>query len=124
MVDLWENVDDTVWNAKELSEFVNENDVCMFQEFMKTQLRESVDLCEKIMKKAVYDYPTKVTSIHNFKDMFESFIGKFDDMLCTKDDRELTDTEKENLQKLKSNLKDNVIPLMRGWILEIKTERS
>ena len=100
LINMWE-VDDSVWNAKELSEFVNEKDALMFQEFIADQLVESIRLCAAIANACTSEYSTNVEEFMNLKSGFEDFLAKFDFMLRSDVDRELTNTEKQNLAELK-----------------------
>ena len=99
LLNMWE-VDDSVWNAKELSEFVNEKDVLMFQEFIADQVVESIRLCSVIATKCTTEYPTDAQDFMKLKSGFEDFLAKFDFMLRTNYDRELTNTEKQTLAEL------------------------
>lgn len=99
LINMWE-VDDSVWNAKELSEFVNEKDALMFQEFIADQLVESIRLCAAIANACTSEYSTNVEEFMNLKSGFEDFLAKFDFMLRSDVDRELTNTEKQTLAEL------------------------
>ena len=110
LINMWE-VDDSVWNAKELSEFVNEKDVTMFQTFIADQLTESALKCALIAEKCIYDHPTACNQFKEMQATFESFLTRLNDMLATDYDRELTVSEYEIIQELKGFVSE-----MRGTV--------
>ncbi len=108
LIDMWE-VDDTVWNAKELGEFVNEKDPIMFQTFIADWLPESALKCALIVDKCIHEHPAACNQFKELQSKFENFANRFNDLMAAKDDRELTVSEYETLQELKA-----FIPEMRA----------
>lgn len=110
LINIWE-VDDSVWNARELSDIVNEKNPVIFKVFIADWLPESALKCALIVDKCLYEHPASCTQFKELQTKFESFANRFNDLMAAQDDRELTISEAETLQELK-----NFIPEMRSIV--------
>ena len=113
---MWD-VDDTVWNAKELSEFVNEKNPLMLQTFIADWLPESALKCSLIVDKCIHEHPAACNQFKELQTKFENFANRFNDLMAAKDDRELTISEYETLQELKA-----FIPEMKSIVTQFLDE--
>lgn len=116
LIDMWD-VDDSVWNARELSEIVYEKDPMTFHVFIGDWLPESALKCALIVEKCIHDHPAGCNKFKELQEKFENFANRFNDMLATNDDRELTVSEYETLQELK-----DFIPEMKTTVREFLSE--
>lgn len=116
LIDMWD-VDDTVWNAKELSEFVNEKNPLMLQTFIADWLPESALKCSLIVDKCIHEHPAACNQFKELQTKFENFANRFNDLMAAKDDRELTISEYETLQELKA-----FIPEMKSIVTQFLDE--
>lgn len=116
LIDIWD-VDDTVWNAKELSEFVNEKNPLMLQVFIADWVPESALKCSLIVDKCIHEHPAACNQFKELQTKFEDFANRFNDMMAARDDRELTISEYETLQELKA-----FIPEMKSIVTQFLDE--
>lgn len=116
LIDMWD-VDDSVWNARELSDIVYEKDPMTFHVFIGDWLPESALKCALIVEKCIHDHPAGCNKFKELQEKFENFANRFNDMLAATDDRELTVSEYDTLQELK-----NFIPEMKTTVREFLNE--
>lgn len=116
LIDMWD-VDDSVWNARELSDIVYEKDPMTFHVFIGDWLPESALKCALIVEKCIHDHPAGCNKFKELQEKFENFANRFNDMLAATDDRELTVSENDTLQELK-----NFIPEMKTTVREFLNE--
>lgn len=116
LIDMWD-VDDTVWNAKELSEFVNEQNPLTLQAFIADWLPESALKCSLIVDKCIHEHPAACNQFKELQTKFENFANRFNDLMAARDDRELTISEYEILQELKA-----FIPEMKSIVTRFLDE--